>query len=440
MANPGYVRSTDGSDADNGSTWSQANATLAGAFTDAAAGDRIYVSDNHAETQASAMTLTSPGTAASPCEIVCGDDAAEPPTAVATSATISATAANNIAFNGFGYARGITFSAGSGTSNGQITFTSGSPWWWRFEACTLKLNGNNTNSRIQCGGNATTNDDGLLELIDCICHFSNASQGIVARQPFIWRGGSIAGTAPTTLFPSVSNGVACQRVLVENVDLSAISNSLVDASSAVPCRFEFRNCKLHASVAITTGSNAGQGGVEILLVNCDGADTNYRYRKHNYRGDEYHETTIVRTGGASDDTTSFSRKIVTSANAKFVAPYETEWIPVVCDDLTSTTLTVEIVTDNVTLTDGEAWLEVDYMGTSGFPLGVIADDAKADILASAANQATSTVTWTTTGLTTPVKQKLAVTFTPQEKGIARVRVCVAKASTTVYYCPEVDKT
>jgi hypothetical protein len=41
MANPGYVRSTDGSDADNGSTWALANATLAGAMTDAAAGDRI---------------------------------------------------------------------------------------------------------------------------------------------------------------------------------------------------------------------------------------------------------------------------------------------------------------------------------------------------------------------------------------------------------------
>jgi len=37
MANPGYVRSTDGSNADNGSTWALANADLAGAMADHAA-------------------------------------------------------------------------------------------------------------------------------------------------------------------------------------------------------------------------------------------------------------------------------------------------------------------------------------------------------------------------------------------------------------------
>ena len=39
--------------------------------------------------------------------------------------------------------------------------------------------------------------------------------------------------------------------------------------------------------------------------------------------------------------------------------------------------------------------------------------------ASAANQADSSETWTTTGLSAPVKQKIAVTFTPQEKGLHR---------------------
>ncbi len=66
-----YLRSTDGSDADNGSTWALAKATLAAALTAAGAGGTVYVSQVHAETQAGAMTLTSPGTEASPVRVIC---------------------------------------------------------------------------------------------------------------------------------------------------------------------------------------------------------------------------------------------------------------------------------------------------------------------------------------------------------------------------------
>ena len=57
----------------------------------------------------------------------------------------------------------------------------------------------------------------------------------------------------------------------------------------------------------------------------------------------------------------------------------------------------------------------------------VASSAPADPLAAAANITTSTATWTTTGLTTPVKQKIAITFTPQMKGYFRIVFKVAKA-------------
>lgn len=119
-----YVRSTDGSDIDGGTTWALAKATLAGALAVATAGDTIFVSDNHAETQASAMTLSSQGTAASPVRILCVDDAAEPPTALATTATVTTTGSFAMAFHGFAYCYGITFSSGSGAVNIDITWTS----------------------------------------------------------------------------------------------------------------------------------------------------------------------------------------------------------------------------------------------------------------------------------------------------------------------------
>lgn len=442
MASPGYVRSTDGDNADDGSTWALANATLTGGFADAAAGDRIWISNNHAESTAAEVVLTSPGTAASPCEILCGNDAAEPPTSLATTATITTTLGSNIRFAGFAYYRGLSFIAGSGASaTASIAFNATTPWWHRLENCVLRIASTGISSRVQVGISANSSDDSLLELVNTSIRFGSTSQGIIIRSPLKWTGGSVdsAGSAPTALFTPSGAGNA-SVALIENVDLSHVSGSLVDVSSGSPSRFRFVNCKLHASVSITTGANPGQGGSEVVLVNCDSGDTQYRYRKHNYLGDEYHETTVVRTGGASDGTTSFARKITTSANSKFICPFESEYIPVWCDSLASTTLTVEVITDNVTLTDAEAWIDVTYQGTSGFPLGVLISDAKADILASAANQTTSSETWTTTGLTTPVKQKLSVTFTPAEKGWALVRVNLAKASTTMYYCPKVDKT
>jgi hypothetical protein len=90
----------------------------------------------------------------------------------------------------------------------------------------------------------------------------------------------------------------------------------------------------------------------------------------------------------------------------------------------------------VTLTDAECWIEVQYLGTSGVPLGSFTSDAKADPLTAAANQTSSSETWTTTGLTTPIKQKLSVTFTPQEKGYIHAVIHLAKASISIYVVPK----
>ncbi len=173
------------------------------------------------------------------------------------------------------------------------------------------------------------------------------------------------------------------------------------------------------------------------MHNCDDGDTNYRLWVEDYAGSIKQETTIVRSGGASDGTTSLSWKMVSSANAEYPlivldSPEIVQW-----NDTTGSaiTVTVEIITDNVTLTDAECWLEVQYLGTSGYPLSTFISDAKADVLATAANQTTSTETWTTTGLTTPTKQKLSVTFTPQEKGFLHAVVKLALLSTTVYVDP-----
>lgn len=434
-----YVRSTDGNDADSGLSWANAKATLAGALALAVGGDRIWVSQNHAESQASAMTLTSAGTLASPVEVLCGNDAAEPPTALATSATVTTTGTNNITIVGFWYCYGITFScATSGTGRllrFDVTPTAAGGVW---ESCGFGFGvGTGASASIEIG-ETQSGEPCTMVWKNVTCTFRASSHIIKNRGSLIWDGGSVANTAPAALF-GVGGSTSAGNVRVRGVDLSLLggSSALVDATITTSKEFLFEQCKLGASVSLTSGTNSGH--IIARLVNCDSSDTNYRYQKEDgNRGSVYSETTIVRTGGASDGTVTFSRRMVSTANTRFERPLCLDWIAIWNDTTgSSKTATIEIVNDGTTLQDDEVWIEVDYLGTSGYPISSRAMDRMTDILATAANQESSSETWTTTGLSSPVKQKLSVSFTPQEKGPLFARVCLAKTSQTIYVDPKV---
>jgi hypothetical protein len=437
-----YVRSTDGNDADDGSTWALADATLAASVVAAGAGGRSYVSDAHAESTAGAVTIANPGTAASPNEIICGDDAAEPPTAVATTGSVATTGNNAITLSGFAYIYGLLFHTGVGAGGAaNLNLLIGAvPGALRFDNCTLRIGTTNVNTFIAVGLQSANLDDTLVELINTICHFNGATTGLRVFGRLRWRGGSVAGTVPTTALFSVAGGAGPgPDVIVDGVDLSALGSgkSLVNVADGITGRYVFRNCKLGSSVSITTGTHAGPGGIEVLLVNCDSGDVNYRYYKNCYEGEIFSDTANFRTGGASDGTTPISRRMVSSANTKFFQPLVSDPIYVWVETPGSYTATIEVITAGVTLTNAEAWAEVEYPGTSGFPQSLFASDRSADILATPANQTSSSVGWTE-ALASEVKQKFEVAFTTQEKGPIAVRVYLAKASTTMYFCPKVD--
>lgn len=444
-----YVSSVDGNDADDGSTWALADATLAASLTAAGNGGISYVDNAHSEAPGAAISLTG-GTAASPTSALCATrSTGAPPTASASTGVVSTNGNAALTVSGYLFLQGLTLRAGSGSSQGNASVIFGNTlsaagFWCRLRSGRVEINSTSGTPRIQVGASNTNFDDRLIEWIDVAVKFGATAQGIATLADLLWRGGSVdaAGAVPTALFRGSTSALASARVVVEDVDLSALGTgtALVDVATSGATHFVFRRCKLGASVAITTGTHPGPGGPTIELINCDSGDTNYRYYRATYRGVEQHETTIVRSGGASDGTTTVSRKIVTSANTSAVSPYESPTIEYWNETTgSSVTLTVPILTDNVTLTDAEAWLEVDHLGTSGVPLGVLVTDRVSDPpFGTPANQTTDgTSSWTTTGLGTPVKQSLSVSVTPQEKGLIRVRVIVAKASTTVYYDPKV---
>lgn len=434
-----YVRSTDGSDADSGADWTNAKATLAGAIAIALAGDTIYLSHVHAEATA-ALGGTVAGTNASPVRILCVNDSTG---VLAATASMSGSSQFGGGIKGGAHVHGVTMAWTAGTMIAEINSVTG--FAERYDNCTFWAN-NSGGGRAFSFGATTAGGQNKTVLNNPVFRMNNAGTQIRARQNLSIYGGSIhaSSAAPTGLF-GLAEGNRTGNLLVDGFDfsLAATSFNIVAVIIEGGATAVFRNCKLPAG---WTGSLVASGQIKVNsrigMYNCDDGDTNYRLWVEDYCGTIKSETVVTRTGGASDGVTPLSWRMVSSANCAYpVGALESNEIVVWNDAVgAAKTVTVEVLTDGVTLKDDECWLEVQYLGTSGFPLGVFASDAKADVLATAANQTTSTETWTTTGLTTPVKQKLSVTITPQEKGFIHAKVMLAKPSTTVYVCPKASVT
>jgi hypothetical protein len=438
MANK-FVRSSDGNDADDGTTWALADATLTGAAATDAAGDVIWVSEVHSESTAGAILLSWAGTTVSPTRILCGDDAAEPPTALATTATVETTGANAITVGNTGaiYVYGITFTSGVGdTTNDDVVMTS-TATQQVYEQCTFSLASTGAGSRIAFCEDAS----GLCIVKHCTFNFTQTGHALAltAGKAQVYDCITTGSAITLLLAPSLNT-----KILFSGCNFSSMASSMNITNTTVDgVTFLIRNCKLPASWSGSVNSSTPGDGSVYELHNCDSGDTNYRYQRKTQFGIIDSDTTNVRTGGASDGVTPLSWKMASNADAEW--NHQTldtgeivRWNETVGSALTAT---IEILHDSVTnMTNQQIWLEVQYLGTSGFPLGVFINDSSGDYLSSAADQTASSETWNTTGLTNPNKQKLSVTFTPQEKGFLHATIRVAMASKSVWVDPLVTVT
>lgn len=438
-----YVRSTDGSDADNGSTWALAKATLAGAAAIASAGDTVYVSQSHAESAAAAKTITFAGTLNNPIRVLCVDDSAEPPTALADTATVTTTGGNSIQVNGSIYCYGVSFSAGTGSVNATITLMAVASvnGFQEYENCTFSLVSTASSMQVLSLGSV---NNGSRKVIWKNCNYKTSGTGnaIVARScDFEWIGGEIVSgsTRPNYVISTSASAPYSGVLVLRGVDFSNYPSN-IDIFNAGPyANGTLINCKMPAS---WTGSFV-QGPItpqaRYRAHNCDVSGYG-RFEEIGYYGTCRSEYTIVRTGGASDGALASSVRLASTADASY--PYCTistqelvRWNSTVGSPIT---VTAEVVTDNVTLKNDECWLEIEYLGTSGDPLSLSVRDSPVTVLAASADQDTSAAAWTTTGLTTPVTQKLSVTLTAEYAGFIVAKVRLAKPSTTVYVCPKLD--
>lgn len=452
---PSFSNTAGTTTADNTITWTSLgvvggyttafggpHARIANAFaaTWGAAGDIFWEGDNHAETQTTAMTNTSPGTNALPCYIYCVDHTKTSPATgdLLATATVTTTGNSAMSISGFHYWYGTIFSAGSGAVSAALNVGTGATYWQRYDSCSFRKLGTSGSTSAINIGQSSANAQSLIEWNNCTVQFGSTGDSMaLTRCQFTWKGTSsaILGAAFPTTFMQTSNNVFGMMTF-DGVDLSALgSGKTLIALSTQALFLLLAGCKLGASVTIASSPTAHTGG-KCDLVNCDSGTVTSRQERYWYQGTQVIETTDVRTGGASDGTTPISWKITSTANSTWTSPYQA--FPIAIWNSTagsSVTATVEIMNDGTTLNNDDIWMEVQYFGSASSTLVSFANDTKANNLATGSALTTSVASWTTSGISSPVTQKMAVTFTPQLAGYIYATVYVAKVSKVIYVDP-----
>jgi hypothetical protein len=385
-----YVRSGAGGAA-TGADWANAYLTLAAALTAKAAGDVFYISEDHAETQASAMTMTSPGTVSNPCFAYCVNHAGSvPPVSadLATTATITTTGANAMTMAGVLYVYGVTFSVGSGAVSSG--FAVGTGVTWSLKNCKMVKAGTTANAFAY-------NISGTLLLDNTTLQFGHTADrvtvGTGAKMVWLRTTSAIAGaTIPISLL-NTNSGVG-EYFYAEGVDFSAMGSgkTIVPALNINTATIQFKDCKLGASVTIAATPTAP--GFKVQASRTDSTGTNYTTYSNGYEGIAIDETVIVRTGGASDGTTPRSMKITTTANAKWAFPFEAPAIAIWNDSTAAATATIEGIMNAAALPNNDdVWFDLEYLGSSATPLGSFVTGTKADGLATGSALTASTQAW-----------------------------------------------
>ena len=432
-----YVDSVAGSNTAPYDTWAKAATALATIAAIDAAGDTVYVASTHNETSAVNLLYSWAGTLTSPTRVIFADKTSGgPPATLATGGAITTTGAHSIT-PGVAYFYGLTFNCGTGVVSADIKITNGVI----FESCTFKLlsTGPSGQSTVNISGNSS-----LAQFINCSFTFSATDQGFGhndgVSSAFIGGGLAVGTSTPTNLF-GLPNAVfsAFANINMTDFDLSNAAATINITNTTA--RIVMTRCKLPTS---WSGSATAIGNAQsIILDACDYSGTNNSMRYRSIAGSIDSETTLIRSGGASDGVTGLSWKITSvAASGTFpIVPLESRPF-VLWNDTTGAakTLTVEFLHDSVTgLKDNELVLEVDYFGASGSPLGTRATSAPSAI-AAGSTLSSSSASWTTTGMTNPNKQNVSVTFTPQLKGLYTARLKLFKASYTVYGDPKITVT
>ncbi len=441
MASPVYV--WDGSSQDDAdATWNSstiAYLTLVLALVNVDAGGIIYIASEHTETSAIDVTFTSTnGTLALPVTIISVDKDASDAYRRMDNDTgkIELTGASSFTFGGFDIYVGLYFDSTAEDFNLTI---GGS--FIKFFDCKIEVD------RLLSASAGTSNDSKFtFEKCDFIFDGVNSNFNFQGGEIRV-SGGTISctGTVPTELFslPSTSRATILDVFDLTITGIDA-GDSLVEGGRDTGNIVLFKRCKIPAGIAgLITAAPIGEAG-NFKFHSVSSSDIIYQFQENYYAG-QVNEDTGIYLDATYDGSNGYSAKLVSNANAiEWTRPLRFKlaeiWVAA-----TGKVLTVELMTDNVTLQNDEFWIEVEYPDSTTKALGNILSTRMADITDAPANLTASgkgAGDWTGEGgLGTPVYLKTTADFTgvaDEAVGIYTVWACLAKPSTTIYVCPKID--
>lgn len=440
-----YIRS-GATGANNGTSWTDAYTSIFTAFANSPASSKIndyyVVADDHNETQSTDSIIFGNGTGSPAIDgtvIYCANThTVMPPTGMATTASVTVNA--TLKLRGRLYIYGITFSAQQVLS--ESLPTSGGTYYYhviKLENCKINLTGSTAPGISITPSNV--NGAAVLWLENTPIAFNSPNHQIQLYETlFRWVNTNnavqnLGGGVPSVLFPA--NGSRFSKIYLQSVDLSGLGANTLMSWSTWDKYVDIRECKLHPSTVLRS-SNSVHPVQEFHLFNSDSTASGFRNELSRRGGSRFSETTKRRLAPrrATTGATDYSDRIVTQTNVSFEFPFYTEDYMVHNTAIQSPiTVNMYTLTDNVTLTNQDFWIEVEYLGTANSALSSFVSSRRA-VIGTAASYPTDTVsTWNTTGITTPVKQTVSVTIEPKIEGSIRIRVFVARPSTTIYLHP-----
>lgn len=384
-----------------GADWTNAFTTIGAAITAAAAGDTFFVANDHSQTQASALTMTFPGTAGNPNKVYSVDQTQASPGGahLLAGARIATTGNNAMTVNGSFEAYGIRFAVADSTSLPHLTLC-GTTGRQTYRTCIFDFT--NTTGAQSCFIGVNTSDTSTEVLWDNNCRFltGNTTQAITPRNArFTWRNATSPVTT-TSLAPLNPIGSITTEtnsfITLQGLDLSGMpAGRGVLAARASSDQIVIDGCKLPTYIVYNTDVVTAVGAQIDVTRSESASGVNYGHRRYRYAGSQIQSATVTRASGASDGTTAYSWAIATTANSSWMLPFQSmpsgTWNDAVG---ASITVTLEGISNSAALPQNdEIWIEASAIGDANYPLSVFANSARANGLTTAANYTASTESW-----------------------------------------------
>ena len=435
-----------------GTAWGAPHARIANAGAFMAAGDTCYVSNNHAETQSSAITYptTWAGTQVNPLKFICVTDTASPPVTTATTATVSTTGAISINFSCPAMVTyGISFNAANAASNGSINIGNNAAGaveaYYQFEAGTLKLNTTSATSRINVGAASSNNGKATRIVLKSMSFvFGSTSQKLVFGNGIIdIIGGNFAttGTAPNA--PNmVGTANTASSVTINGMNMAAAGFDTTIATQFFDLKIF--NCNIGTSAIVSPGTPLTVGArFNAQMFNSpQDANTNFIYNPSlaSQRPDYGGSGGAILTGGATDGATPYSY---------FISPgstYDKTTLsqPLVLRIYNSTVGTIVNVTVEFNIggspTNKDIWMDVEYYSNASVNAATsIASSSTTAIKLINSTSGTaltsSSASWTGPGVS--ASKSITVAVTPQQRGDIVVYIYAAPGISGFFIDPRI---